>query len=255
MTAALTPDQTEAYWTDGYVNRLVALTPDEAAEQLAAFERIEAETVAAHGGEWKQRDYRPWEHADHPFRDWIDGLVRHPRVLDFVESILGPDILIRNADIFVKNPGIRRGINWHVDTAEKGPDADRLLTVWLGLTDSTDENGGLHYAAGSHRQLLPDAPKDKWNLTLSPTAVSALDRSREVINVMEAGMMSMHHFSLVHASGPNRTTRRRVGFVGRYMAPAIQASTAESGVATLLRGRDTHGHFTLKDRFPMTWTM
>ncbi len=235
MSAALTPAQLESYWQEGYVNRLVALTPEEAADQLARFEQIEAETVAAHGGTWTQRDYRPWEQAEHPFRGWIDSLVRHPRILDYVESILGPDILIRNADVFVKNPGVRRGIRWHIDTAEKGPDADRLLTVWLGLTESTDENGGLHYSAASHRQTLPDAPKDKYNLTLSPTACAALDPAREVVNVMEAGMMSMHHFSLVHASGPNRTAARRVGFVGRYMAPAISQATAESGVATLLR--------------------
>lgn len=255
MTTALTPDQIESYWHEGYVNRLVAFTPEEAAVHLAHFEAIEAEQVASHGGEWKQRDYRPWENAEHPLRDWLDGLARHPRILDFAESILGPDILIRNADLFVKNPGLRRGIGWHVDTAEQGPDADLLLTVWVGLTPSTDENGGLHYAAGSHVQTLPDAPKDKWTLTLSPTAVGALDRSREVVNVMEAGMMSMHHFRLAHASGPNRTTGRRVGFVCRYMAPAISQATAESGVATLLRGKDTHGHFALKPHFPMTWTM
>ena len=59
---------------------------------------------------------------------------------------------------------------------------------------------------------------------------------------------------LAHASGANRTTERRVGFVVRFMAPAISQATAESGVATLVRGVDHSRHFTLRDRFPMTWT-
>lgn len=255
MTGSLSPDQLSRYWRDGYVNRLPALTADEAAAKLAEFEALEAAEISAQGGSWAKRDYRPWENAQHPLRDWLDGLARHPRVLDYVESILGPDILVRNADVFVKVPGVRRGIGWHVDTAEKGADADLLLTVWVGLTVSSEENGALRYAVGSHRQTLPDAPKDRFTLTLTPTAAAALDPQKVVTNVMDAGMLSMHHFGLAHASGPNRSAERRVAFVGRYMAPAISQATAESGMATLVRGVDRSGHFMLKDHFPMTWTM
>lgn len=253
MTGSLSPDQLDHYRTNGFVNRIPVFSAEEAAGWLAELEAIERAQIEAHG-EWKQRDYRPWEHGDHPMRDFIDRLARHPAVLDAVESILGPDILVRNVDVFLKEPGLKRGIAWHIDTAEQGPDADLLLTAWIGLSASTEENGGLHYAAGSHRQALPDAPTDKWSLTLKPTAVAALDPARTVVNTMEPGMMSLHHFRLVHASGPNRSTSRRVGFVCRFMSPAISQATAESGVATLVRGQDRYGHFGLKPHFPLTWT-
>jgi non-heme Fe2+,alpha-ketoglutarate-dependent halogenase len=252
--SGLSDEVVAAYHTQGFTNRIPALSAEEAAEWLAKLTEIEAAQVAAGGGRWHPRDYRPWEQDDHPLREWISALVRHPGILEPVAAILGPDVLVRNADIFIKEPGGRRDIGWHVDTAEKGPDADLLLTAWIGLTASTRDNGCLRYAAGSHRLDIPDAPQDKYHLTFSKTAVAALDPASVVYNEMEPGMMSLHHFRLAHASGANRSTERRVGFVVRFMAPAISQATAESGVATLVRGADHHRHFTLRDRFPMTWT-
>lgn len=254
MTGSLSPDQVEHYWREGYVHRIPVMSAEEAAAYLSRFEAIEAAEVARLGGPWTQRDYRPWDMPDHPLRAWLDELARHPAILDVVTSLLGPDILVRNCDVFLKEPGHPRGIGWHVDTAVRDPDADRLLTVWLGLTPATRENGSLLYAAGSHRLTLPDPPKDNRSLTLTKEAQAALDPARTVVNAMEPGMMSAHHFGLVHSSGPNRTRARRVAFVGRYMAPAISAATAESGIATLVRGTDTYGHFALRDRFPMSFT-
>ncbi len=254
MTTSLRADLVEQYWREGYVHRVPVLSADEAASYLARFEAIEAEQIAIHGGPWKQRDYRPWDHADHPLRTWLEELASHPAILDAVESVLGPDLLVRNCDIFVKEPGIQRGIGWHLDTAVKEPDTDNLLTVWLGLTPATRENGSLLFSAGSHRLDIPGGPKDRYTLTLTKEAAAHLDPARTVVNAMDPGMASLHHFNLVHASGPNRTPQRRVAFVGRYMAPRISAATAESGVATLVRGTDSFGHFTLRERFPMSYT-
>lgn len=254
MPGSLPPEQIDAFWQNGFVTRIPALTPDEARERLEAFEAIEAAEIARGGGAWTQRDYRPWEQDDHPLRAWLDSLARHPRVLDAVESILGPDLLLRNADVFLKEPGNPRGIGWHLDTARRGPEVDGLVTVWLGLTASTRENGGLLYAAGSHRIDIPGGPKDRFTLTLTREASATLDPSRTHVNEMEPGMCSIHHFGLVHASGPNRTANRRLGFVGRYMATSVDPAVAESGAATLVRGTDSHRRFALKDRFPMTFT-
>lgn len=254
MSGSLSPDQLADFWREGFVSRVPVLTADEAREVYDAFEAIEASEVERGGGTWAKRDYRPWEQDDHPLRSWLDALARHPRILDAVESILGPDLLLRNADVFLKEPGNPRGIGWHLDTAMRGPEVDQIVTVWLGLTPSTRENGGLLYAAGSHRLEIPGGPKDRFSLTLTKDAAATLDPARTHVNVMEAGMCSIHHFGLVHASGPNRTSARRLGFVGRYMATSIDPAVAESGSATLVRGTDRHRRFALKERFPMTFT-
>lgn len=255
MTASLTPEQVEHYWTAGFVSGLPVLTADEAADFVARLEAVEAEQAALHGGSWDKRDFRPWEQDDHPLRDWLDALARHPRVLDAVESVLGPDILVRNCDVFIKNGDHRRGIGWHQDTAEQGEDADCLLTVWLGLTPATVDNGALQFCAGSHRMTIPGGPKDRFTLTFTKEAAAHLPADATFTNVMAPGQMSMHHFRTAHRSGPNRTQGRRIAFVGRYMATRISQATAESGQAVLVRGHDTHKHFALKERFPMTWTM
>jgi hypothetical protein len=96
-----------------YVCISTKLTAEEAAHELATLERLEAEEVERRGGVWEKRDFRPWEEDDHPLYAWANALVRRPKLLDAVESILGPDILIRNCDVFIKRPGLKRDIGWH----------------------------------------------------------------------------------------------------------------------------------------------
>lgn len=254
MTASLPQASVEQYWRDGFLSALPILSDAEAADYLARLEAIEAEQIAKGGGTWDNRDYRPWDHPDHPLIGWLDELARHPAILDVVESILGPDIMVRNCDVFIKNPGVRRGIGWHQDTAERGEDADCLLNVWLGLTPSTIENGGMRFSRGSHRLEIPGGPKDRFTLTFTKEAAAHLDPTQTVDNIMSPGMASVHHFRTAHTSGPNRTDARRVAFVGRYMAARISQETAESGAGVLVRGENT-GPLSTKDRFPMTWTM
>ncbi len=253
---SLSDEQIRHYWDRGYVNRIPVLTANEAASWLDRLEQLERDEIARRGGEWpiKERGYRPWDHPEHPFADFVQELTRTDAVLDAVESVLGPDLLVRNADIFIKEPKVRRGIGWHQDTAEKGPDTDCMLTAWIGLTASTTENGCLRFSSKSHRLKIPGGPKDKYTLTLSREAASHLNAEDTAYNEMDSGMMSMHHFRTVHASNPNTTRARRVGFVVRFMSPQISSETAESGQATLVRGTDKVGNFSLKDRFPMTWS-
>jgi ectoine hydroxylase-related dioxygenase (phytanoyl-CoA dioxygenase family) len=254
MSSSLTPDQVASYWTDGFLTPLDAIPADHAADLLRRLESLEAQELAARGGTWPKRDYRPWEMEDHPLRAWMDEIARLPTVLDAIEGVLGPDILLRNADIFLKEPQRRQGIGWHWDTAERGDDADQILTAWLALTPATPANGCLRYARASHRTEVPDAPKDKYHLTFSKEACASIPPESVVYNELSPGQMSLHHFRVAHASGPNTTAHRRIGVALRVMSPRVTAATAESGQATLLRGRDTLRHFAIKDRFPMTWT-
>jgi non-heme Fe2+,alpha-ketoglutarate-dependent halogenase len=254
MSTPLSPDDIEGYWKRGYAHRVPVLSQEEVIHYLDRLNALQAAEVERQGGTWWPRDYRPWDHPDHPFADWLSELARHPKILDAVEGILGPNILVRNADIFVKIPGVSRGIGWHVDTAEQGSDTDCMLTAWIGLTESTQRNGCLQFSAGSHRQEIPDGPKDKHTLTLTKTAVKSLNPAATVLNLMDPGMMSMHHFRMVHRSMNNYTDIPRVGFVVRYMSTAISQATAESGRATLVRGSDSYGNLALKDSFPMSWS-
>ena len=72
-----------------------------------------------------------------------------------------------------------------------------------------------------------------------------MDESRTVNVELEAGQASLHHGRLPHASAPNASDERRVGFVTNYIAPAMRQVVAERDYAVLVRGEDRFGHFEL----------
>ncbi len=251
MSHALTDAQVAGYWRDGVVTGIPALSPSFVAGALRDLER---RIDAAGGDAWTARDYRPWEHGeDHPLVGWMDAIARQRSVLEVVSSVLGPDLLIRNADVFWKRAGQVASITWHRDTAVTGPEADHLLNAWIGLSPSTPTNGGLRFKRGSHRLALTDPPRDNRSLNLSAAALRDVAPLEEIVHDMPVGHLSLHHFGTVHASGPNRSDAPRIGFVVRFMRPAVSRDAAESGTATRVLGRDPYGHFTLTRRFPLSW--
>lgn len=249
---SLSASQVEAWHRDGYLTRLPVFTTGECAKWRSRLEEIEARQEAlarkqlarsglglwqraTHRGPWwTTRSYRPHEHGDHhPMKAFTEELVQHPAIVDVLASLLGPDVLVRNADVFTREVGSREGVAWHRDVWTSG---DRMANVWLGLSDSTDENGGMWFVPGSHKGTLPEEPKSKFDLNLTPKALAALDLTKAVPNVMEAGMMSIHHMRLVHMSKKNTTQSRRIGFVIRAVADDADPAVIEAAGGFLVRG-------------------
>ena len=249
--ASLSAQQISHYWRRGYVNNVPALTAAEVAHFRAEFDRVERQGDASHGGLWVDRAFRPWATKHHPLEDWFIELAVHPRVLDAVESIIGPDILVRNADIFLKNVGSEEEVDWHVDSAMQAPSVDGLVTAWIGLSESKESMGAMRFAVGTHRGSGLYKSSDELNL--NEAEIAEIEKGELVYNEMPAGNVSMHHFNLVHRSSFNVTDQRRVGFVVRYMAPNVTQEAAEAGAGMLARGRDTVNNFALKPNFPVSW--
>ena len=175
---------------------------------------------------------------------WAADLIRHPRLLDAVEQILGPDILVWDADILIKEAHQPRYIGWHQDSTYWGLEPPDVLTAWVGLTPANPTNGAMQFIPGSHRgaQLAHVETMDMRNATGRRQEVPEVDETRAVHSSLEAGQASLHHIRLLHASGPNQSTDRRIGLAIRYMAAHVrQIGDRES--ATLVRGEDTHRHF------------
>jgi hypothetical protein len=86
VTRLLSPGALARYQRDGFDFPVSVLSPDEA---LACRRKLEA-VEGAHGG----RLGGELRHKPHLLLTWLAYLVRHPRILDAVEDVLGPNLLV-----------------------------------------------------------------------------------------------------------------------------------------------------------------
>ncbi len=184
-------------------------------------------------------------HKSHLVFTWLDELVRLPTILDAVEDLIGPDILLWNSNLFVKNARDPSFVSWHQDSTYWGLSEPAAVTAWVAFSPSNQESGCLQVSAGTH--LADQLPHDD-----NPTANNLLTRGQEiavtidpktVIDVVLApGEMSVHHVRAAHGSEPNRSADRRIGFAIRYIPTRVRQNAGRD-FATPVRGRDTYGHF------------
>jgi len=173
-------------------------------------------------------------------------LTRHPRILDAVEDVLGPDILCWASGVFLKEPRDPAYVSWHQDAMYWGLDPADVVTAWVALTDSTVENGAMQVLPGSHRgALFPHADTfASANLLSRGQKIAVdIDPAQAVTLVLQAGEMSLHHVKLAHGSAANASGDRRIGYAIRYVAPHVRQIGDGKDSATLVRGADRYGNF------------
>ena len=242
MNKLLSPEAVAQYNRDGFYFPVPVLTTDEAAEYRARLESHERKTGKPLQGNWR--------HKTHLLFTWADQLVRHPKILDAVEDVIGPDILCWTTNFFIKeasNPGF---VSWHQDATYWGLEPDDVITAWVAFTDATPENGYMHFLPGSHRtEQLPHVDTfHKDNLLSRGQEIAVeVDKSKGVGVALKAGEMSLHHIKLVHGSEPNRTNDRRIGLAIRYI-PTYVRQTKVRDSAMLVRGTDKFHHFDTEPR-------
>jgi ectoine hydroxylase-related dioxygenase (phytanoyl-CoA dioxygenase family) len=142
-----------------------------------------------------------------------------PDVLDRVEAVIGPDIILWGAHMFAKPPRDGKEVPWHQDGHYWPIRPLATCTVWVALDDSTRENGAMRYIAGSHKMgtfthLTDTDDRLALNQVLQPGQVDE-SQARDV--ELQAGQMSLHDVHLVHGSPPNFSDKRRAGLALRYM--------------------------------------
>jgi hypothetical protein len=142
-----------------------------------------------------------------------------PDILDLLECVIGPDIILWGAHVFCKPAGDGKEVPWHQDGHYWPIRPLATCTVWVAIDDSTRENGAMRYIPGSHKSGLYKHSTDSsddlaLNQVLGPGQV---DETQARDDVLEAGELSMHDVYLVHGSPPNRSNKRRAGLALRYM--------------------------------------
>jgi non-haem Fe2+, alpha-ketoglutarate-dependent halogenase len=241
MPGSLSEAQVAQYRRDGFLSPIDCLTADEVRffrGRLEAFEREQGDTFG------KLPDLV--RSKSHLLFTWMDELVRHPTVLDAVESLIGPNILIYHLTSWLKEPNEPSHVSWHQDGTYFGLEPFEQITAWIALTDATPEMGCVKIIPGSH--VLGQRPhKDTSTrgnlLSRGQTIEARLDYTRYVMMPLRAGQISLHHTHIVHSSEPNRTAKRRIGIGVSYIPPHCRLVNDVRVTAALVRGHDEYGHF------------
>ena len=160
----------------------------------------------------------------------VFAALTNPRLLDVVESIVGPEIYSNPVQhVRVKVPEsiaprdadgnvIYGATPWHQDAGVINAEADGtdMLTVWFPLMDTDVENGCLQVLPGSHRGEVLTHCSGVQGLAI-PGALLAEEQARAV--PLPAGGALFLHRKTVHAALPNLSDRIRWSFDLRYHPP------------------------------------
>jgi hypothetical protein len=242
MATSLSPAQIEQYRREGYVFPIDCLTLDEVRyyrSRLEDFEREQGDTFGRLPDLVRSKS--------HLLFTWMDELVRHPKVLDAVERIIGPNILLYHLTSWLKEPNEPSHVSWHQDGTYFGLEPAEQITAWIALTDSTPEMGCIKLLPGSH--VIGQKPHRDTSvpgnlLSRGQTIEHRLDYSHYVLMPLKAGQVSLHHTHVVHCSEPNRTNLRRIGIGVSYIpAHCRRVNDGVRVTAALVRGRDDYGNF------------
>ena len=203
----LSPAQLKQYKDEGYVSPIDALSKDEALEIREEIELIEKK--------WPKELEGLGRNYIHLVSPIFDKVSHNPKILDAVESIIGRDILICGTTLFIKNPNEKGFVSFHQDAKYIGLEPHNWVTAWIAVTDANEENGCMRMWSGSHKDELKyhNQKFDENNLLTRGQTVENVPIKETTPVILKAGQMSLHHPTIVHGSGLNRSNDRRIGFV------------------------------------------
>ncbi len=192
----------------------------------------------------------------------VFGLLRNAKILDLVEALIGPEVasspvqqmrikppLAKLGDDNINHSGVGN-TTWHQDTVAVLPEADATnqITVWVAVTDASEDMGCLvsipgSHLEGAHRHVPGIIPRE-------PTVPADIikGRSGNPLPVKRGGIILFHKQN-IHCSKPNRSKRLRWSLDLRYH-PVGQASGRPAFPGFVARSR-SKPESELKD--PVRW--
>jgi phytanoyl-CoA hydroxylase len=255
---ALTNEQ-QAFWTDnGYLVVEHVLTQEEVECLRQAVTVLEAQAhgltestdrfrlkvFGDGGGTRVQGINEPHEAGG----EWL-AVARHPRILDIVEDLLGPNIQLYYSMLMMKPP--REGFTapWHQDFAFFVHDRADLLACMVAIDDANVENGCLRVVPGSHKRGLVNHFKDGRFTEVAQVDTAAFDDpDGQRALPATAGSLILWHCLTLHSSQPNRSERPRRAIVYEYKNPearlmggAFNARAEVRTVGLMVRGQHPQG--------------
>ena len=222
------------YEEKGYVSPVPFLSEEAANFHRSRLEKIEDQIGSLH--------YRSKAHT---FMTSALELATLPSVLDLVEQMIGPNILLYNVTYIIKEAQAPSHVSWHQDLTYWGLSHDDQVSMWLALSPATAQSGCMRMIPGSHRMGKEEhvASEDDSNVLLQGQTVKSVDEDRSKLCPLRPGEATFHHGWTLHASMPNMSDDRRIGLNVQYLATHVRQTKHDGDSAMLARGEDTYHHF------------
>ncbi|MCZ6463114.1 MAG: phytanoyl-CoA dioxygenase family protein [Proteobacteria bacterium] len=237
---AITPDQRSFYDENGYHLVRGLFEESETEVWIERFLAIVQEEVEPAPGMLVMRDVMVAKGAVVPdsrvaeiakIQDFhadpvlFEGYMKHPRLLDVVESFTGPDMKSIHSMLINKPPGVDGRHPLHQDLVYfPFRPADSIVATWTALEPCTRENGCLVVVPGSHKGELRKHQNPDWEwLNLAYFGAEGADESTERVHLeMEVGDTVFFHPLLLHGSGRNRSSGFRRAISAHYASARCQ---------------------------------
>jgi ectoine hydroxylase-related dioxygenase (phytanoyl-CoA dioxygenase family) len=253
----LTDEQVEFYREQGYLAGLRVLT-DEQVEVLRS--ELVALLDPKHEGNHLFYEYHSNESSDssrtlfHALGAWritaaFHDLLWNPAFTVPASQLLEGPVRFWHDQLFCK-PALHGGVvAWHQDYSYWTRTTPmQHLSCWIGLDDSTRENGCVHYVPGSHRWSLLPITGLAGDMAAIIQVLTAEQRAafKPVAIELKKGEASFHHPLMVHGSYENRTTHpRRAAVINVFRDGVRSASDGPplEGVPPIPIGQPMGGRF------------
>jgi len=253
----LSDEQVRFYNENGYLAGIRMLDEN----QLDVLRGELAELVdPAHPGHHLFYEFNANESADpnqilfHALGAWrittgLHDLLWHPAFVVAAAQLLEGPVRFWHDQIFYKPAHHGGVVIWHQDYSywtRTTPVAH--ISCWIGLDDSTRDNGCVHYVPGSHRwQLLPrNSFANHMDAVFDSLTPAQREEFKPVPIELKAGECSFHHPLMVHGSYANQTPRpRRAVVINAFRDGVVSASDAPplEGVPAIPTGQKMDGQF------------
>jgi ectoine hydroxylase-related dioxygenase (phytanoyl-CoA dioxygenase family) len=229
-----TDQQVESYKSNGYLlPQIQVFNEDELNELTEIFESLE----------------KAGKNLDTPhFREpALLKFLLSEKVFKVVEPLIGPDFGLFSSHFISKEPGKGKATPWHEDSNYWDGRFDQfngIVTLWLALDESTEENGCMKLIPGTH--LRDDFIYEPCSLeeNIFVKEIVNIDENEAVSCVLKRGEFSLHDSRMVHGAQPNRSNKRRCGYTMRYFSQHMKY-VVENGPNFKLwhcRGQNPHGN-------------
>ena len=234
------------YNHDGFLTAIDAIPPAKAAAYCCKCTQF-IEQYSSHP------DYSDWTYGKTEIvLRWVAELAAEETLLNIVEDLIRPDILLWNAFLPVKPPHSVANFGWHQDaTYWPVEPTDQMVSVWIALFPADRSNGGMQMVQGSHSigPVAHEATYDKSSMLRRGQKVTVPIDDAKVVNIdLLPGQASFHHTLMLHRSGSNESDNWRLGVGINYASAKVNPSPGYQDSAILLRGDATGSGFELTEQ-------